>query len=244
MEADNLSQEKLDQLLWSFAQTKDTDKIKYLIALGADVNSKGSDGLSPIWHAVNRNNLSHVKLFVSEGADCTINNGKISLLMLAVMWSYKDIIKLLLLNVKCDYNYLNEKGQNVLYTAVSHLNKKIIKLLIRYSPVNIDHCDDAGDSVLGFLCSIVNYNNRRSKKIMKLLLDAGANVNIQGKTHRLTPLMIACKHGNYRAIKLLLKDPNIDLDLKNADGKNALDLISEDYLRKMMLKNIYSRISM
>ena len=56
---------------------------------------------------------------------------------------------------------------------------------------------------------IIIFHYRDREEIVKLLLNAGANVNAKNKKG-ITPLMIAVAKGHQKAAMVFLKQPNID----------------------------------
>ena len=56
-----------------------------------------------------------------------------------------------------------------------------------------------------------------------LLKQPGININALTK-HGLSPLMIAARSGNYKAVETLSKLQGIDVNLKDDKGKTALDI--------------------
>ncbi len=63
------------------------NKIKRLIEAGADVNTKGYEGDTPLHYAVRRRNIALVELLISAGADVNAKNfwGSVPLRMAVVM---------------------------------------------------------------------------------------------------------------------------------------------------------------
>jgi cytohesin len=63
-------------------------------------------------------------------------------------------------------------------------------------------------------------------KIMKLLIDHGANIDVRSKKGS-TPLHVATKRRRMKAVKILLQE-GANIDAKNDDGMTALDLAMEN----------------
>lgn len=57
------------------------------------------------------------------------------------------------------------------------------------------------------------------------LLDAGAPVNQQAPSHGMTPLMVAAWHRRPAAVRRLLRDRMINLNLRNVLGLTALEVV-------------------
>lgn len=69
------------------------------------------------------------------------------------------------------------------------------------------------------LYTYISYSG--NEETTELLVDAGADVNAQTLDGS-TPAMFAAMHGNSRALKVLLKSPNINVSLQDETGNTAL----------------------
>ena len=91
--------------------------------------------------------------------------------------------------------------------------KKMIELIQKGA--NVNQTDDDGYTVLHIFCYFENIEG------VKLCISKNADVNVQTKFFKNTPLGFAVRSGNYESCKLLLEagaDPTIKDDL----GKDAL----------------------
>ena len=104
-----------------------------------------------------------------------------------------------------------------LFTAVKHGNKHALTHAVDIK--NIDAKDaEHGYSLLGYAAYFGH------KKIVRFLLKQGANINLPGGELNQTPLMLATTRNHHEIITCLLDDSNIDLNLIDAHGRNALML--------------------
>ncbi|PSN49741.1 hypothetical protein C0J52_08481 [Blattella germanica] len=62
--------------------------------------------------------------------------------------------------------------------------------------------------------------------IVRLLLDAGAHVNVVTRTKGVTPLHLACQNQNILVVKLLLQSGDCNVDIQDASGNTALHYAS------------------
>ncbi|WP_258018655.1 ankyrin repeat domain-containing protein, partial [Brachyspira hampsonii] len=137
---------------------------------GADVNETGSDNQTPLFYAVQNNNLKAVKFLIENKADTEIaNNLGISPLVLAISNNNTKIAELLIKEGKANV-YGSYTGNDVekypMYYAVAQTNKTMIKLLL----------DNSFDlkrepSLLGY--AIANSD----ESIVRYLIDNGADIN-------------------------------------------------------------------
>jgi Ankyrin repeats (3 copies) len=100
--------------------------------------------------------------------------------------------------------------------------------------VNINEGYDFSNLVL--ICSpkerLAQQNRDNSLELFKLFLENGADVNAQlkdadDKPLSDTPLIAACDYGNLGIVQELLRNDGIKVDVKNEDGKTALDKAGE-----------------
>ncbi|KYN02579.1 Ankyrin repeat domain-containing protein 27 [Cyphomyrmex costatus] len=82
----------------------------------------------------------------------------------------------------------------------------------------INTCNSLGETAL----HVASATGRT--KMVQLLLDAGANVNVVTKSEGRTPLHLACLHDRVDAAKLLLNCATCDVDAKDRKGDTPLHL--------------------
>lgn len=215
----------LNDALIAMARTDYVDGTKYLLEKGADINYVGPDKYSAIWAAVIFNKQNQVEFLIEKKADLTQTYGVYNLLHYVINNNISLTILKLLLDAKCDCNLLDTEGRNALYIACYKNNTDAVKLLLNYSSkVAIDICDASKISMLYYALYYI-----KNIEIAQLLLDAGANPNIQNKTGCFyTVLMGACATNDKKKVKLLLKYSNIDLNIKDSGNQTALQ-IAEKY---------------
>jgi len=120
----------------------------------------------------------------------------------------------------------------VCYHGTEGYDKMVKELLLNKYDIDVDYKTDDDMTPLNLICE--SFNSSVSLKIIKMLLSAGADVNIQS-TYGSTPLqyliLISSRiNDNEQIINLnkgydyLLKQPNINLELKNNTGRTALHL--------------------
>ena len=91
------------------------------------------------------------------------------------------------------------------------------------SSSSIDQCDTSGYTALHYA---VRY---QPATICRLLLERGANPNVQTRASLSTPLHRAVLFRNLEAIELLLKH-RADFELKDLDGRSAKDKAEENQI--------------
>lgn len=126
------------------------------------------------------------------------------------------------LNNGADANARNAIGTTPIFSIVNSGRPNILRLLIaRGANVNYQKPTDVnGFSALKFAAIGGNVES------LTILLDAGANPNLQGGTLRNTALMLAAQNGREEVVRILLSrsaDPN----LKTGAGDTAIKLAAQ-----------------
>ena len=198
------------------------DQMKILIDHGANVNYQMSGGITALWLAVP--DWDKTNLLLDHGADVlhkVENYGilvKVSLTPGTIKVFQKLIEKGADPKKTCDDNYL-------LYGAALGGDTAIIRSLLRYG-LNPNDTVSYGDYPLN---AATNYKNFEA---LKMLVDNGANVNVQPKSYALqsfigvSPLMFAAASNDKRSFYYLL-DHGANPNLKTKFGYTALMMLQE-----------------
>ena len=214
-----------------------------------------------------KNLLDQIKLLIYKGADintiyrniCELSpnlgpkvgdNNDITLLMYACL--YNDIKLIEMLINKKSINCVDKNGKNALFYLLSKQNTTqnsdketaiIIRLLIK-NGININ-CVAKYEQGNKFYkqspLSLAANNNYFIS--FKELLNNGANLNFITEPEGDTILHIAVKKINHEMIKLILKSNNINLEIKNKEGKTARDLALEIEPDSIIYNLIVEKIS-
>ena len=214
-----------------------------------------------------KNLLDQIKLLIYKGADintiyrniCELSpnlgpkvgdNNDITLLMYACL--YNDIKLIEMFINKKSINCVDKNGKNALFYLLSKQNNTqtsdketaiIIRLLIK-NGININ-CVAKYEQGNKFYkqspLSLAANNNYFIS--FKELLNNGANLNFITEPEGDTILHIAVKKINHEMIKLILKSNNINLEIKNKEGKTARDLALEIEPDSIIYNLIVEKIS-
>lgn len=157
------------------------------------------------------------KLLKEAGASSNYNEMDRELMSLVTYWNSKDNIdevKTLLLN-GANVNVSNNNKETPLYHAVYSQDVSLVKLLLSYQP-NINVIDELyGNSILPQAVYSDNI------EITKMLLDAGADIEIQSSSDEVTPLFYI---KSIKMLKLLIKY-GVNINAKDNSGKSVLSKI-------------------
>ena len=215
------------------AKNGQTAMVKVLLEAGANPNALDSMLLSPCMRAIESDSVDIVRLLLKYGADLQLRSsyGETAL-QLAADYAAKDVFLLSMTRSDLcaedvgGYSFLHWTVQNaaafpinfvtnicppseiyrtrrhsILNAAVAYRSMTDVKLLLRRMPTNVlprllNHRD--------VKCTPLVMAARLSKlDTMNLLLDAGAQLELEGSDHG-TPLMAACATGRLAAVRLLV----------------------------------------
>lgn len=128
-------------------------------------------------------------------------------------------------------NSTSENGSPALHQAVEAGADLLVKLLL-WKDVDVNARDCCRRTALHLACQSHHKKNRR---IVDLLLSAGAKVNVQNEWGE-TPLHVACWSKNEYLVGVLLKN-NANLDLVNNKDMTPLDIVARLKVEDMSLAN-------
>jgi ankyrin repeat protein len=228
-------QENLSKALADAVESKSIDRVRDLIAKGADVNAKTTrdpdyyDFQSPlIMSAVIKGDADIVKELIQAGADINAKtkNGKTPL-MFAIS---ADIVKELI-QAGADINAKTKNGETVLMLAVIKGDADIVKELIQ---AGADINAETNDPKYGFQRPFMSAVIRGNADVVKEFIQAGVDVNAKmfcdpGHHFLRSPLMLAVIKGYADIVKELIQ-AGADVNAETNDGETVLMLaVSEGY---------------
>ena len=222
------------------------DKVKKIISsVGLSHSKIWQGGYMLLYWALAYNHTNIAKWLLSQNCQVNPGNQKFpqkSVLHLAVCIGKTEIVKLLL-KKGASVTVSNDRLETPLHISCKKRKPEvllkndmltIIKLLLKHgAPINAK----------GGLCEetpllFAVKNKHHCGKIVKLLLNNGANVN-DYDMYRKTALHIAVENGDKKMIKLLLEH-NADVNVKNCNGQTPLHLAVRGRsieIAKMLLVN-------
>ena len=207
------------------------DVVQVLIDAGADIETKNTDGHSPLLLASLSGELTTVKMLVEAGADvrATDDCGS-TCLLLAAFDGHTDTVRYLVSVPEVDLNHQDSDNCTALHLAVEENHPDMVQVLID-AGADIETKDSDGSTCL-FLAvgngqtDIVRYLvglpevdlhqqgnrndvvlhlavSRKHADVVKVLIAAGADVG--GKYNGRSPLHIACASGALANVKMLVE---------------------------------------
>ena len=185
------------------------EMVKFLLAHGADVNSRSRSGVAPLMLATS---LEIFNFLIERGADVYAVDQQQRNVLLWQIENSKSlaIIKVLVEQYHFDVNQPDEAGTSSLMLAVKHGNLDTAKYLVA-NGANVNAVDNEGHNVLFYLYK----DYEPAKQLLQYLITQGVNVNHLDKSGR-NVLFYATKH-----IELLLK-AGTDATVVADDGTTVL----------------------
>jgi len=234
--------------LYAAADGASVDIAKILIKHRADVNAKDKHGDTPLisasgaWYALHKKDKSErekllddaaetVKLLLEHGAKVneTDNDG-----FSALMFSASSTPKIVMLLLKhgAEVNAKNNYGDTALFQAAGASKPDIVELLIKHrADVNAKDKDGWTAIIPASMVSSAAFTHDQAEKqkrfddaakVVKLLIDKGADVNVKDAYVGATALMHASMIGAIPVAKILIAK-GADIKAKDKFGNTALD---------------------
>ncbi|MBW7992221.1 MAG: hypothetical protein FVQ84_19710 [Planctomycetes bacterium] len=202
-------------LLCNAAEEGNIEKVKSLIASGADVNSKSKYGDTPLHYAAKHGHKLVAELLIESGAEVNAKN-KLSEtpLHLAAENGYKDVVKALIAG-GADVNAEAGYRGTPLHKAAFYGHRDVAELLVAAgTDINVSRPD-------GLTSLHVALQFRwRDPNVAKVLVANEADVNAQDK-YGGTPLHYAASLG-YKDVTKLLIAKGADINARRINGETPL----------------------
>ncbi|MFI4937719.1 MAG: ankyrin repeat domain-containing protein [Candidatus Berkiellales bacterium] len=205
-----------------------TDMVVQLVAMGANINTMSKDGYTALRWAIQENHEDIVKCLMQQNPNLCLREkrGRLAIFY-AILSGNVNIVDIMLTN-DTDLNHISfsDDGTNSALTLAITLGYiELIKLLIK--KVDINHVDLQGHTALK-TASIYGLT-----ECIDILLSNGAKINYQDIVLGRTALMTAAEQNQIEAVKYLLKR-GADLKLKDKMGNKAIDLATDDQIKKLL----------
>ncbi len=205
---------------------------------GIDVNQPLSNGITPLMVATHelrngrrtRGAMRMVDMLLEKGADVNrVTILGINVLHFAAATNNVHLIRKFI-EKGVDKNKTSNEGgagETPLNIAVRNGNMDAIKALID-GGVDINHVNNNGETAVFLVSRGFNFPllPLQSARILRLLIDSGANIQIETNDH-LSPLWIATLNGNLNLVELLL-EAGADVESFDEEGYTPLAIGAEN----------------
>lgn len=218
-----------------------TDLVKKLIEKGADVNTIDPiSGNSLLIVAIINNDIRTLEALLEpkvQGKPVADINAKntngTTALLSAVERGAQPLIIELLLEAGADVNVKNLKGMSPIHYAVDTGNVAAVSILLSYG-ADVNTFTETGLTPLMLLAAnLPQLDAKNLTMILGMLVDSGADINLQDPQYGLTALHLAIDTGNYTIIRDLL-DRFADASIKANDGHDMYETAKAAGVQKII----------
>ena len=214
-----------------FSMESDLDGLRLIMPLMKDYYhcpKSGMKGYTPLHYAVKREQIPIIQCFISSemiDVKITAAHGR-NLLHVGTSENGDLELMELLLKLDLDVNQPDWIGNTPLHIACNAGNYDLVALLLSIKSIDVNVRNDDGYTPLHYACK--NDQNGQVKTVELLLLNRlTLDVNVPNDDG-LTPLHLACMYGLTKVVKLLLLEPNIDIDIEDRQGRTPLMLAKQN----------------
>ncbi len=194
-----------------------------------NINYSDVDGYTALCHACRVGSRDIIKILIENGADvCVMTNQGETPLHIAANYGNKEILRILLEN-GADIDATDNRGKSSIIYAVKAGKGDAAKFL-KESGADINLTDDSGKTALDY----ANLGGKAS-----ILKNVFKDAEIHTDTYGNTPLHLACYNGQSETVRVLLQNPEIDINATNDLGVTALHVAvecSNIYITELLLK--------
>ncbi|KAK1636122.1 hypothetical protein BDP81DRAFT_461465 [Colletotrichum phormii] len=201
-----------------------SDAIRHFHSRAHAIDSPQSQGRTPLYYASAGGHHGTVECLLELGANPDFHHHRTPLAF-AVAQGRLDLVSLLLKH-GASINVLDEEALTPLAIAARENQASIVKLLVEERPeTRLDTIDAKGHSPLSFAAM------RGDLGILQLLSDKGALIDFPTQGH-LTPLSVACRHGQYAVADFLIQR-KASVHARDTKGRTPLSWACEPLLTRI-----------
>ena len=188
-----------DQALIGVAGKGDLAAVERLIREGANVAARDSRGRTALLAATHGNHVPVARALIAAGADVNAKDDiQDSAFLYAGAEGRIDILKMTL--PTADLGSTNRYGGTALIPAAHHGHAEVVRILLG-TAIDKDHVNRLGWTAL-LEAVILGDGGPVHSEIVRLLVEAGANVNIADR-EGVTPLQHAKRRGYVAMVRIL-----------------------------------------
>ena len=182
------------------AAQNDLPKLLDLLKRGANVNAQDARGRTALLASVEGNHLAIAEVLMEAGADVNIQDNKSDSPFLLAGAEGRVEIMQRMLQAEPDFTLLNRFGGTALIPACERGHVEMVRILLQ-TKMDIDHVNHLGWTAL-LEAIILSDGGPRHQRIVRMLVEAGADVNI-ADNEGVTPLQHARQKGFQEIVNTL-----------------------------------------
>ena len=204
-----VAQNSQSDAFYTAIRANDLTRLNATLAQGADVNTKDTQGITPLMYAAWVGSADAMKTLLDRGAEVNLTNSSGST---ALMMSVTELPKVrLLIGKGANVNIVSTRGRTALMlAAMSDRSADVVRALLAAGA-------DPKLSDQGGTTSLHAAAMGNDTETIRLLLDSAPNVNAKNIPFGYTPLMYAASNGNIAAVRMLLAK-GADVNTVGSDG--------------------------
>ena len=223
--------DELDLDIFQASEDGILNRVKYFIETQhIDVNTKNTDGMTPLALAANSGRLSLIK-YLSETCNAKVDetdNKGWTPLHFAASSGRLEVVKYLVDKRGADIKHQDSLGWNALHKAAHNNHFSVVKFLVGKSNSLVSVADNTGMAPLHYAAKRGNFD------IVKFFINkCHATVDVLDKSYH-SPLFYAVKYGTVDVIKFLVEECGADVYNSHASVAQTLDI--KQYLEKHIKK--------
>lgn len=217
------------------------DIIEFLVRSGSRVDIKDASGNSGLMSAVLQGQAERVRTYLTSGADVNavepipasikvVGDTELPPILVAIHEKHTGVLKVLIEYGADLRPSFKETGRTVLHCAAARPNPEVVSCLV-LAKVDVEARNKDGSTALHEMA--MHGNGPHSKKVIQILLNAGAN--IEAKCRGFTPLHLAAYNNALKVVKVLL-DAGASIRARSNDLRTPLHLAAQNgWLRVVMM---------
>lgn len=184
------------------AQTHNADQVRNLLKQKNNIDTKDSQGRTALLIATRNNDIEIARLLIDAGADVNSQDQiQDSPLLYAGAAGRIEILRMIL-KAKPNFKIYNRYGGSALIPAAEKGHVEVVKELLK-TKIDINHVNNLGWTAL-MEAVVLSDGGPTHQQIIRLLVDAGADVNIPDRD-KVTALTHAKKKGYKEIVTILEK---------------------------------------
>jgi len=191
-----------------------------LIEWGTHINSVDDRGMSALYYAMVNSITEIMKMLLDNDANIAAVSPEDTALSLAITMQNISMVRDILESIKNEqlqYSWMKCEVANALILSLRKKSWEIAKVLIEAAGTDIKNEDARQENPL-----VVAFEMECPHNVIKLLIEQG--IDKEGNnTDGDTPLLAACRTGNYEGVKILVQN-GANLHAQNVQNESAFEL--------------------